>query len=264
MRWAPCTKNLGFTAHDEAIQKTTKAKAESILRLVPNEPCRRRSASLIAELEGSKSKRQAKARIGPADHLMPSRSDRPQERASGIRIKRSCWESGEWKPQAPDKQTAAMEPSTHRSSTDSRPSRGRKALSNHDPLWGLIRHLERGQPLRLRSWPRLAAASVDSRADVMDSLHGRRQARQITHACCSAVMQKGTKKPPVQVAFPSSQKQINCSLYDGNRMFYLASSYFRRGLPPNYRRRCCVSRPSSRWIGVGPQRHGHQDRNILR
>jgi hypothetical protein len=45
-----------------------------------------------------------------------------------------------------------------------------------------------------------------------------------------------------------------------NRSFYLASSYFGRELPPNYRRRCCVSHPSSRWIGVGPQRHGHQDR----
>ena len=41
--------------------------------------------------------------------------------------------------------------------------------------------------------------------------------------------------------------------------FYLASSYFLRGLPPKYRCRCCVSQPSSRWIGVGPQRHGHQD-----
>ena len=41
--------------------------------------------------------------------------------------------------------------------------------------------------------------------------------------------------------------------------FYLASCCFRRGLPPNYHRRCCVSQPSSRWIGVGPQRYGHQD-----
>jgi hypothetical protein len=41
--------------------------------------------------------------------------------------------------------------------------------------------------------------------------------------------------------------------------FYLASCCFRRGLPPNYHRRCCVSHPSSRWIGVGPQRYGHQD-----
>ena len=44
------------------------------------------------------------------------------------------------------------------------------------------------------------------------------------------------------------------------RMFYLASSYFLRGLPPKYRRRWCVSQPSSGWIGVGPHRHGHQDR----
>ena len=43
--------------------------------------------------------------------------------------------------------------------------------------------------------------------------------------------------------------------------FYLASRYFRRGLPPNYRCRCCVSHPSSRWIGVVPQRYGHQDRS---
>ena len=59
-----------------------------------------------------------------------------------------------------------------------------------------------------------------------------------------------TKKPPLRVASSFGR-------------FYLASSYFRRGLPPNYRRRCCVSRPSSRWIGVGPQRHGHQDRHAL-
>ena len=43
--------------------------------------------------------------------------------------------------------------------------------------------------------------------------------------------------------------------------FYLASRYFRRGLPPNYRCRCCVSHPSSRWIGVVPQRYGHQERS---
>ena len=44
-------------------------------------------------------------------------------------------------------------------------------------------------------------------------------------------------------------------------MFYLALSYFLRGLPPKYRRRCCVSQPSSRWIEVGPHRHEHQDKN---
>ncbi|NDC34038.1 MAG: DUF3304 domain-containing protein, partial [Synechococcaceae bacterium WB9_2_112] len=32
------------------------------------------------------------------------------------------------------------------------------------------------------------------------------------------------------------------------KKFYLASSYFLRGLPPKYRRRCSVSQPSSRWI----------------
>ena len=44
-----------------------------------------------------------------------------------------------------------------------------------------------------------------------------------------------------------------------NQDFILASCCFRRGLPPNYHRRCCVSQPSSRWIGVGPQRYGHQE-----
>ena len=68
-----------------------------------------------------------------------------------------------------------------------------------------------------------------------------------------------TKKPPQGVAFRGLPIQrINAAL---EQKFYLASSYFCRGLPPNYRRRCCVSQPSSRWIGVGPQRHGHQDRN---
>ena len=68
-----------------------------------------------------------------------------------------------------------------------------------------------------------------------------------------------TKKPPQGVAFRGLPIQrINGAL---EQKFYLASSYFCRGLPPNYRRRCCVSQPSSRWIGVVPQRHGHQDRN---
>jgi hypothetical protein len=80
--------------------------------------------------------------------LMPPQSDRPLERASRITIKRSCWESGDWTHQAPDKPTASMEPATHRSSTGSRPSRGRKARTNHDPLGEFIHHLERGQPLR--------------------------------------------------------------------------------------------------------------------
>ena len=81
-------------------------------------------------------------------------------------------------------------------------------------------------------------------------------------ASAGAELQKkiNTKKPPFWVAFSSTNKKLNFHLLVG-RMFYLASSYFRRGLPPNYCRRCCVSRPSSRWIGVGPQRHGHQDRH---
>ena len=42
-------------------------------------------------------------------------------------------------------------------------------------------------------------------------------------------------------------------------MFYLALSYFLRGLPPKYRRRLCVSQPSSGWIGVVPHRDEHQE-----
>ena len=59
----------------------------------------------------------------------------------------------------------------------------------------------------------------------------------------------------------SCSATLSISHYGLEQKFYLASSYFCRGLPPNYRRRCCVSQPSSRWIGVVPQRHGHQDRN---
>lgn len=73
---------------------------------------------------------------------------------------------------------------------------------------------------------------------------------------------KQTQKKPPCGGFRCRQGAI-CSCADVEK-FYLASSYFRRGLPPNYRRRCCVSRPSSRWIGVGPQRHGHQDRSFPR
>ena len=43
------------------------------------------------------------------------------------------------------------------------------------------------------------------------------------------------------------------------KIFYLALSYFLKGLPPKYFRRLCVSQPSSRWIGVVPHRHEHQD-----
>jgi hypothetical protein len=40
----------------------------------------------------------------------------------------------------------------------------------------------------------------------------------------------------------------------------LASSYFDKGQPPHYLRRCCVSRLSSGWVSVGPQRQRHQER----
>ncbi len=42
----------------------------------------------------------------------------------------------------------------------------------------------------------------------------------------------------------------------------LALSYFRKGLPPNYRHRCSVSQPSSEWIGVVPLRHEHQESKL--
>ena len=61
----------------------------------------------------------------------------------------------------------------------------------------------------------------------------------------------------------NTSTQPSCSQDHGwsinGQEFDLASCCFRRGLPPNYHRRCCVSQPSSRWIGVGPQRYGHQD-----
>ena len=76
------------------------------------------------------------------------------------------------------------------------------------------------------------------------------------------------KKIPNKKATPaggfSGSANLSISHYGLEQKFYLASSYFCRGLPPNYRRRCCVSQPSSRWIGVVPQRHGHQDRNQLK
>ena len=74
----------------------------------------------------------------------------------------------------------------------------------------------------------------------------------------------GTKKPPVGVAFKrvfSTHVTSCCLIRQTVGKFYLASRYFCRGLPPNYRCRCCVSHPSSRWIGVVPQRYGHQDRS---
>ena len=78
---------------------------------------------------------------------------------------------------------------------------------------------------------------------------------------------KTTKKPPDWVAFSSPVVAVitsrgNCWRMVEQRMFYLASTYFLRGLPPKYRRRCIVSQPSSRWIGVVPMRHGHQDRKL--
>ncbi len=78
-----------------------------------------------------------------------------------------------------------------------------------------------------------------------------------------------TKKPPSRVASLShrSSRLINSRNWRERwleqRMFYLASTYFLRGLPPKYRRRCIVSQPSSRWIGVVPMRHGHQDRKLV-
>ena len=46
---------------------------------------------------------------------------------------------------------------------------------------------------------------------------------------------------------------------DPFKYFYLALSYFLKGLPPKYLRRLCISQPSSRWIGVVLHRHEHQD-----
>ncbi len=57
---------------------------------------------------------------------------------------------------------------------------------------------------------------------------------------------------------------VSTGANNATHWFYLASTYFLRGLPPKYRRRCSVSQPSSRWIGVVPLRHGHQDRRLLR
>ncbi len=74
-----------------------------------------------------------------------------------------------------------------------------------------------------------------------------------------------TLSQPAQLNTPEQQgikKATQWVAFLVGKMFYLASSYLRRGLPPNYCRRCCVSQPSSRWIGVGPQRHGHQDRHF--
>jgi hypothetical protein len=73
-----------------------------------------------------------------------------------------------------------------------------------------------------------------------------------------------TKKPPLRVVFclcPLDTFPPHDHDQRWGEKFYLASRYFRRGLPPNYRCRCCVSHPSSRWIGVVPQRYGHQDRS---
>ena len=77
-----------------------------------------------------------------------------------------------------------------------------------------------------------------------------------------------TKNPPAREASraPHHTLLINSSDWSESwleqRVFYLASTYFLRGLPPKYRRRCIVSQPSSRWIGVVPMRHGHQDRKL--
>ena len=87
-----------------------------------------------------------------------------------------------------------------------------------------------------------------------------------TH-CQSATLElkAGTKKAaPIGAAFFAEEemKGVNTTDITVFRLkieFYLASSYFLRGLPPKYRHRCCVSQPSSRWIGVVPHRYGHQD-----
>ena len=62
------------------------------------------------------------------------------------------------------------------------------------------------------------------------------------------------KSHPNRVAKMKSSKELCIK-----RKIYLALSYFRGGPPPNYLRRCSVSPPSSRWIGVVPLRHEHQD-----
>ena len=61
----------------------------------------------------------------------------------------------------------------------------------------------------------------------------------------------------VQSRQPVSNRRISSRC--GIKSFILALSYFCRKLPSNYRRRYCVSQPSSRWIGVGPQCHEHQE-----
>jgi hypothetical protein len=47
--------------------------------------------------------------------------------------------------------------------------------------------------------------------------------------------------------------------------FILAATYFPRGFPPKYRRRCRLSRPCSGWERVGHRRYDHQkaDHNCL-
>ena len=68
------------------------------------------------------------------------------------------------------------------------------------------------------------------------------------------------KKATLPGGFFLVNQQLFCKTDDLHaEMFYLALSYFLRGLPLKYRRRWCVSQPSSRWIGVVPHRHEHQD-----
>jgi voltage-gated potassium channel len=62
-----------------------------------------------------------------------------------------------------------------------------------------------------------------------------------------------------QVANEFSIEHIPFIIVDSNEYSIqeanLAPSYFGKGQPPHYLRRCCVSPPSSGWVGVGPQRH---------
>ncbi len=57
----------------------------------------------------------------------------------------------------------------------------------------------------------------------------------------------------------SNPRWAASKISERKKVWFLASTCSLRGLPPQYHRRCSVSQPSSRWIGVGPLRHGHQE-----
>jgi hypothetical protein len=57
----------------------------------------------------------------------------------------------------------------------------------------------------------------------------------------------------------SNPRGAASKISERKKVWFLASTCSLRGLPPQYHRRCSVSQPSSRWIGVGPLRHGHQE-----